>query len=167
MGSAVSPANYQYCLTSVLSKVLEKVVKRSIVDFIRVQNSFPANQHGFMQGRSCLTNLLLTRESWAEARERRVPIDAIFFDFSKAFDKVDHSQLLLKLMDFGITGNLLQWIRSYLAGRTWNVRVNGHSSTSRSAPSGVPQGSVLGPLFFILYVSDISLPGHSKCILWG
>ena len=160
--------NYRpICLTSTLCKVLEKVVKRAVMDYLQSINTIPASQHGFVPGRSCLTNLLLAREAWTEARERGEQVDAVLFDFSKAFDKVSHRLLLDCLVRFQIRGDLLTWVEDFLHNRTWCVRVNGYHSSIRTAASGVPQGSVLGPMLFVLYVSEVPLSPDTKVLLYA
>ena len=116
-------------------------------------NSF---QHGFRQRHSCETQLITTIRDFANGLNSRGQIDAILLDFAKAFDKVDHDRLMTKLSSMGIGDSLHQWIRSFLSDRKQSVLVDGEASAPAAVLSGVPQGTVLGPLLFLVYINYIS-----------
>ena len=150
------PVNYRpVALTSHIVKVFEKVVRRKLVAHLEGNNLFNSNQHGFRGGRSCLSQLLAHVDTVLSYLEQGYNVDTIYLDFSKAFDKVDHTLLLKKLQNYGIHGKLLGWIKSFLTGRLQYVIVNSHLSNPTVVLSGVPQGSVLGPLLFLIMISDI------------
>ena len=126
-----------------------------MVGYLEHNQMFNSSQHGFRQRRSCLSQLLSHFDKIITRLENNQNVDVIYLDFAKAFDKVDHTILLQKLELLGVGGKLHAWIKSFLLNRTQRVMVNGHLSNEAHVKSGVPQGSVLGPLLFLILISDI------------
>ena len=112
-------------LTVIICKILEKLVRRNIIDHLEQNELIDPAQHGFVKGRSCVTNFLETFEQWTQILDDGDCIDVIYMDFMKAFDKVPHLRLLVKLQSYGICSKTLDWIRAFLAGRHQCVFVNG------------------------------------------
>ena len=122
--------------------MLEHVVHSNIINFLEKFNVLDDAQHGFRKKRSCISQLIVTLNDFANCLKNKEQIDAILLDFSKAFDKVDHNGLLLKLEHLGIRNSLLNWIRSFLIGRKQKVLVEGEVSVTKVVLSGDPQGTV-------------------------
>ena len=150
------PKNYRpVSLTSIICKILEKLVVEDIIAHVKENLLNCSQQHGFTPKKSTATNLLEALNIITEAQMHGIPVDILFLDYQKAFDTVPHLRLLKQIESFGIVDHALNWIKAFLLDRRQRVRVN--SSTSKWEPviSGIPQGSILGPILFTLYVNDI------------
>ena len=151
-----TPKNYRpVALTSHLIKVFEKVIRKKMVQYMESYQLFNPSQHGFRFGRSCLSQLLTHYDRILELLEAGGNVDVVYLDFAKAFDKVDFGITLNKLNSMGISGKIGHWIHSFLTNRTQTVLVNRNRSRQAEVRSGVPQGSVLGPLLFLILIGDI------------
>ena len=155
-GSRADPAQYRpISLTSHVCKVLERIIRKDLVNFLEFNDKMDKDQHGSRSKRSCLTQLLEHHDEILKILEDGDNADLVYLDFAKAFDKCDIGILLHKLKSIGISGKIGRWLHAFLTDRKQTVIVNGKQSKLSVVFSGVPQGTVLGPLMFLIYISDI------------
>ena len=155
-GTKAKPENYRpVSLTSHIIKIFERVLVKNILKHLTVNNLINKNQHGFVPGRSTQTQLLAHYKDIFETIEEGMRMDTVFLDFAKAFDKVDHSILMRKVIGQGIKGKIGRWILEFLSNRKFKVIIDGIESEEEDVLSGVPQGTVMAAILFTIMISDI------------
>ena len=167
-GDKSMASNYRpVSLTSILCKVLESIIRDHLVEYMMLNSLFSDQQYGFIKKRSSTLQLLKVMDEWTEALDEGNSIDCIYMDFMKAFDTVPHRRLLSKLKSYGFTEIMIKWIEAFTTGRTQQVRIDGVLSEEKTVISGVPQGSVLGPFLFLIYVNDMPEAVRSRLFLFA
>jgi hypothetical protein len=161
-GNKSQAKNYRpVSLTSVVCKITEKLIRLYII------NHMKANNTDSKKGYQLRYNILEVIDKWSEALDEGLDIDCICTDFQKAFDKVPHKRLIKKIKNYGITNPILSWIEDFLSRRYQRVSIKGEISNRMEDTSGIPQGSVLGPKLFVLYINDLPDAVESEAYLFA
>ena len=155
-GDKTEPGNCRpVSLTSVICKTMEKLVRETIVKHMSANKLFSNKQFGFISGRSTTLQLLKVMDEWTNILDKGGKIDSVYMDFMKAFDKVPHRRLLHTMHRYKISQKVIKWVECFLSNRIQKVIVNGTESKCHHVTSGIPQGSVLGPMLFVIYINDM------------
>jgi len=167
-GDKTIAANYRpISITSAICRVLERIILNSLLIHLEENKIISESQFGFLKKRSTTTQLIFTFSHWYRAILENKNVDCVYIDLKHAFDSVPVKFLIYKLFNIGVRGKLLNWISSFLTDRTAKVKINTTFSTSFKIYSGVPQGSILGPILFLIYINDLTfyIPNNvSKCL---
>ena len=155
-GDKLDPSNYRpISLTCVLCKLFEHIIFTNILSHFKKYKVINENQHGFQKGRSCETQLINTINEILKEIDEHKTVHCMILDFSKAFDTVPFKRLIQQLDFYGVNGKILKWIENWLTRRTQTVTIEDCQSEEEEVLSGVPQGTVLGPLLFLTYINSI------------
>jgi hypothetical protein len=167
-GCKLERSNYRpVSLTSTICKILESIIRDNVMKYMQLKRLIDPGQHGFVPNKACVTNLLETLDIITDAVKNGKSVDLVLLDFAKAFDKVSHAKLIQKLEAYGVNSLLVKWIKSFLTGRKQRVVIGDNISEWEDVTSSVPQGSVLGPLLFTIFINDLPERIKNECRLYA